>query len=101
METRAREHEAVDNRHRQTQRNASRESVEHAARERTVDIKPAAFAPVAGRDHVRLAVGDESHMTEKSRVENRRNRGEIMCAALEQALQSRARCLAAPAAPCT
>ncbi len=90
VERRAREHQAIQQRHGETHPHAAREIAEHAARDRAVNIEPVVDARV-GRGHdVRLTVDLEADVADERLIEDRVNQRAIERAAVRPAFQGRA-----------
>ncbi len=70
IEDGAGEHQSIEQRDRDANRNSAIEVAQHTAGGRAVDVKHVAVASVGSGDDERLSVGDEADMAEKGFVED-------------------------------
>ena len=92
IEYRASEHESVEQGDGDADGHAFLHLTQHAAGRGTMDVEAIVFASVRGGDHKRLAVGDETHMAQKTFVENAIRGLAIIDAALGFADETSPRC---------
>src|SRR5712692_7511236 len=91
VESGTRQHQTVEQGHRDTDFHSAGERLQHPAGGRAMNEKFVPRTSVACGDHERLAIDDEADMAEKACVKNFVNLGAIIYAALRQAFDLGAR----------
>src|SRR6185369_3427984 len=71
IENRSCQDQAIEQCHRQAKRNSLVQFPQHATRSGTVNVQVVALAPITGRNHKWLLMGDETYMAEKTFIKNR------------------------------
>src|SRR6185503_4771498 len=90
MKRRPREHQTIDDRHRHTRIETTRQRTQHSTSLRAVDVELVINTGVTSRDHERLTLRRKPDVTDKPLVQNSVDSFAIEMTALGEALELRA-----------